>query len=161
MKSTPPSLEPAPPELLRHLKWLLLHGRAHWKLVLLAGALMALGPIYKFAPYFRSRIDTNGSRIKKASVVFDLTHEQSEWNYLEESMRRLLPKDALFIKEGDFLSYRKIIDHAQVLILALPYHQNFSLDEIHYVRDWVAKGGGLFLMVTMLPTGTMKTILAR
>ena len=83
---------------------------------------------------------------KESSVVFDLTHGQGSWYYLEDSMRRLLPNDALFIKEGDLLSHSKIIDRAQVLLLALPYHQNFSLDEINYVRDWVADGGGLLLM---------------
>lgn len=79
---------------------------------------------------------------RTGKVMLVLSHEQEQWRGYKNVADRL-SIDAL--KTGLLASKREVA-RASVLILAIPYHREFDPQEIEFLKSWVWKGGGLFLL---------------
>lgn len=75
---------------------------------------------------------------------FILSHGQENWIGLKDAVTQVIPGCQLMT--GTLLSQRWHLDRMKVLIMAPPYRQRITDDEADYLRGWVERGGGLFLM---------------
>jgi hypothetical protein len=82
-------------------------------------------------------------------VAIDLSHRQRDqgghgWRGFPQ-LATGLSKGFELVEPGS-LRNGNLVDRVSTLVLALPYHSKLSDDEANYIKEWIEKGGGLFLM---------------
>ncbi|MBN1936684.1 MAG: DUF4350 domain-containing protein [Anaerolineae bacterium] len=89
----------------------------------------------------------------RCDIVVDLSHHQDKWDRFTSALANLA-QDTTWqfgVVRENLVDCFPDIDRASVLVLALPHHSLFTPEETDDLVDWVANGGGLFLLGNYAP----------